>query len=246
MSNRTVWVTGSSRGIGKAIAARFARCGDRVVLHCKDNRDALRAFEKELKQSGCSVMAVQGDIASEEDVSRMFGEICSRFGPVEILVNNAGIALPEQLLTDCTADQLESVLKTNVLGLLTCSRMVIPSMVGRKKGVIINVSSYLGVKGCSCETPYAASKAAVIGATKSLAQELAPSGIRVNSVAPGYVQTDMNAEYNPEEREQIRQNIPLERFGTPEDMANAVYFLSSDEAGFITGQTLCVDGGASL
>ncbi|MBR5805095.1 MAG: 3-oxoacyl-ACP reductase FabG [Clostridia bacterium] len=247
MSLRTVWVTGSSRGIGRAVAEQFARNGFRVVLHCLERTDLLTEVTVQLRSQNRDVMYTCGDISSDSDVKRMYSEIKNEFGPVDILVNNAGIALPEQLLTDCSAEQIDRILSVNCKGAMLCSKAVIPDMVSRKKGSIVNISSYLGITGCSCEVPYSASKAALIGLTRSLALELAPSGIRVNAVAPGFVDTEMNREFTENERQDIRANIPLERFGETGDIANAVYFLALEEtAGFITGQILCVDGGSSL
>ena len=247
MSLRTVWVTGSSRGIGRAIAEQFARKGFRVVLHCQERTDLLKEVSEQLRSENCSVMCTCGDISSGRDVERMYSEIKQEFGPVDILVNNAVIALQEQLLTDCSEEQIDRILSVNCKGAMLCSKAVIPDMVSRKRGSIVNVSSYLGVTGCSCEAPYSSSKAALIGLTKSMALELAASGIRVNAVAPGFVDTDMNREFTESEKQSIRADIPLERFGEARDIANAVCFLALDEtAGFITGQILCVDGGSSL
>lgn len=243
----TVWVTGSSRGIGLAIARRFARAGHRVALHCREREDLLREAVSSLESEGCPVTGVTGDVADAEDCARMVREIGATFGPVEVLVNNAGIALEEKLLTDCTPEELRRVTEVDLIGPMLVSKAVIPGMVSRKAGAIVNVASYLGLTGCSCEAPYAAAKAGVIGLTRSLAKELAPSGIRVNAVAPGYVPTEMNAEFSPDEVESIRREIPLERLGTAEDVAEAVYFLALREtAGFVTGQVLAVDGGSSL
>ena len=243
----TVFITGSSRGIGRAIAQKFALAGHRVVLHCRSRRDEAEALLSSIKEQGCSAMLVQGDIADASDVTRMFSEIQAHFGAVEILVNNAGIALPQQLLTDCSDAELDAVLDVNIKGALLCARAAIPTMVSKKRGSIVNISSYFGVIGGSCEVPYSASKAALVGMTRALAKELAPSGIRVNCVAPGFVPTEMNAAFDTAAQEELRLDIPLETLGRAEDIAEAVYFLALDEtARFITGQTLCVDGGSSL
>lgn len=180
----TVLVTGSSRGIGRAIAERFARDGHRVALLCRERRAEADALRVALQREHLSVMAVQGDVSEEAEVARMLEEIRAYFGPVDVLVNNAGIALPQQLLTDCTAADWDRLFAVNVRGAFLCCRGVLPDMVRKKRGSIVNLSSMWGVTGGSCEVPYSASKAALIGLTKALAREVAPSGIRVNCVAP--------------------------------------------------------------
>lgn len=243
----TVFVTGSSRGIGRAIALRFAEAGHRVVLHCRTRREETDALLQQLRARQLSAMVVQGDVSDPSDVRRMFRQIRAHFGPVEILVNNAGTALPQQLLTDCSDDEITRILDINTKGALLCAREAIPDMVAKKRGSIVSISSYFGIIGGSCEVPYSASKAALVGMTRALAKELAPSGIRVNCVAPGFVPTEMNAAFDAQAQELLRQDIPLETLGRAEDIAEAVFFLALEEtARFITGQTLCVDGGSSL
>ncbi len=239
----TILVTGSSRGIGRAVAERFAREGHRVALHCHERRAEADALCASLAAGGCSVMAVQGDVADEADVDRLFAQVRERFGPVDVLVNNAGIAPPEQLLTDCTAALWDRVFAVNVRGAFLCCRAALPDMIRKKRGSIVNVSSVWGVVGGSCETPYSASKAALIGLTRALAKEVGPSGVRVNCVAPGYIETEMNAALTDAEREAIRQDTPLQLLGTPEDAAAAIAFLALDEGRFLTGQVLGCDGG---
>ncbi|CCX42769.1 short-chain dehydrogenase/reductase SDR [Clostridium sp. CAG:1024] len=242
----TIWVTGSSRGIGLAIAERFALDGHRVVLHCRERVSALRAQLDTLRTRGCSVMGVCGDVSSAADVSRMLSEIHAYFGPVEGLVLNAGVALPQKLLTDCTLAEISRVLEVNTLGAMLTAQAVVPDMVAKKRGSIVCISSYFGVIGGSCEVPYSASKAALGGFTRALAKELAPSGVRVNCIAPGFVPTEMNAAFDAASQDAIRRDIPLETLGRPEDIADAAQFLLLDTARFITGQVLCVDGGSSL
>lgn len=242
----TIWVTGSSRGIGLAIAERFALDGHRVVLHCRERVSALRAQLDTLRTRGCSVMGVCGDVSSAADVSRMLSEIHAYFGRVEGLVLNAGVALPQKLLTDCTAEEISRVLEVNTLGAMLTAQAVVPDMVAKKCGSIVCISSYFGVIGGSCEVPYSASKAALGGFTRALAKELAPSGVRVNCIAPGFVPTEMNAAFDAAAQDAIRRDIPLETLGRPEDIADAAQFLLLDTARFITGQVLCVDGGSSL
>ncbi len=242
----TIWVTGSSRGIGLAIAERFALDGHRVVLHCRERVSALRAQLDTLRTRGCSVMGVCGDVSSAADVSRMLSEIHAYFGAVEGLVLNAGVALPQKLLTDCTLAEISRVLEVNTLGAMLTAQAVVPDMVAKKRGSIVCISSYFGVIGGSCEVPYSASKAALGGFTRALAKELAPSGVRVNCIAPGFVPTEMNAAFDAAAQDAIRRDIPLETLGRPEDIADAAQFLLLDTARFITGQVLCVDGGSSL
>ncbi len=242
----TIWVTGSSRGIGLAIAERFALDGHRVVLHCRERVSALRAQLDTLRTRGCSVMGVCGDVSSAADVSHMLSEIHAYFGPVEGLVLNAGVALPQKLLTDCTLAEISRVLEVNTLGAMLTAQAVVPDMVAKKRGSIVCISSYFGVIGGSCEVPYSASKAALGGFTRALAKELAPSGVRVNCIAPGFVPTEMNAAFDAAAQDAIRRDIPLETLGRPEDIADAAQFLLLDTARFITGQVLCVDGGSSL
>lgn len=244
---KTVFVTGSDRGIGRAIAEKFAYQGHRVALHCNTRKNELETVYLQLKDKGCSVMCVSGDVRKEEDVQRMFGQIQDYYGPVQILVNNAGIALKEQLLTDCSISEIQDVLDINTVGSILCAREASIEMVKAKSGSIVNIASYLGICGGSCEVPYSASKAAVIGMTKALAKELAPSGIRVNAIAPGYVPTEMNSEFDADTCRMIRDEIPLGKFASTEDVSEAVYFLAMDEtAGHITGQVLAVDGGSSI
>lgn len=242
----TVLVTGSSRGIGRAIAERFARDGHRVAIHCHVRRAEADALQAALQQEHLSVMAVQGDVSKEAEVARMLEEIRAYFGPVDVLVNNAGIALPQQLLTDCTVADWDRLFAVNVRGAFLCCRGVLPDMVRKKRGSIVNLSSMWGVTGGSCEAPYSASKAALIGLTKALAREVAPSGIRVNCVAPGFVPTGMNAHLGPEAVEGIREETPLLTLGMPEDVAAAVCFLACEDARFLTGQVLCCDGGRCM
>lgn len=242
----TVWVTGSSVGIGRAIAERFALDGHRVVLHCRSHKSEANALCGALLEKHLSAMVVEGDVSCEADVARMCSEIGAHFGAVDVLVNNAGIALPQQLLTDCTLEDWERVFAVNVRGAFLASRAVLPAMVRKQCGSIINISSMWGVTGGSCEVPYSASKAALIGLTKALAKEVAPSGIRVNCVAPGFVATDMNAHLPQEVVEDIRLDTPLMVLGTGEDIADAVCFLALERSRFITGQVLSCDGGRCI
>ena len=242
----TVLVTGSSRGIGAGIAQRFAREGHRVAIHYHERESAARALYDALVVSGCSVMLVQGDISDEAQAREIVSRVRERFGFVDVLVNNAGIALPTQLVTDTTLADWNRVMQTNVNGMFLVTNAVLPAMVSQKRGAIINISSMWGVTGGSCEVAYSASKAAVIGYTRALAKEVAPSGIRVNCIAPGFVLTDMTRDFPQETIDGICEETPLLRAGTVEDIAAAALFLGTEESSFITGQVLCVDGGRCI
>jgi 3-oxoacyl-[acyl-carrier protein] reductase len=242
----TVLVTGSSRGIGAGIARAFALEGHRVAIHYHTHEEKARKLLDELKSNGCSVTLAHGDVSDETQTRDLVRIVQDAFGFIDVLINNAGVALPPQLVTDACLNDWSHVFDVNVNGMFLVTGAVLPQMVSNKRGAIVNISSMWGVSGGSCEVPYSASKAAVIGFTKSLAKEVAPSGIRVNCVAPGFVQTDMNAALDKETVESVRLETPLLRFGTPEDIANAVLFLASEKASFITGQTLSVDGGQCI
>ncbi|MCE5189669.1 MAG: 3-oxoacyl-ACP reductase FabG [Eubacteriales bacterium] len=242
----TVLVTGSSRGIGAGVARRFAREGHRVAIHYREREDDARAVADDLKREGCSVMLVQGDLTVPSEAAGVARAVREVFGFIDVLVNNAGIALPTQLVTDTTLADWNRVLETNVTGMFLITNSVLAEMISQKRGAIVNISSMWGVTGGSCEVAYSASKAAVIGYTKALAKEVAPSGIRVNCVAPGFVLTDMTRAFTAEVIAGICEETPLLRAGLPEDIAAAVQFLASEEASFITGQVLSVDGGRCI
>ena len=233
---RTALITGGSRGIGAACARSLTKAGYRIIINYDRSEEAAKKLASEL---GCST--VQADVSDPVQVSRMFGEI----GDVDILVCCAGIALAK-LFTDTSYEEWRHVLSVNLDGTANCCRAAIPHMVHEKDGRIITVSSIWGVTGASCETAYSASKAGVIGLTKSLAKELGPSGITVNCIAPGVIDTDMNASLSPETLRELAEETPLSRIGTPEEVAAAVRFLASEEAAFITGQVLGVTGGFAI
>ena len=239
----TVLITGSSRGIGAACARRFARDGWRVAVHYHRSEKEARALAEELRGSGAEAVVVRGDLSDPEQAARAVDRAREALGHLDALVCNAGVALPVQLLTDTTDDQWRRVMGTDLDGVFFTLRAAIPGMVSRKRGAIVTVSSMWGVTGGSCEAPYSAAKAGVIGLTKALAKELGPSGIRVNCVAPGAIETDMTAFLTPEDRAALADEAPLGRMGTPEEVAEAVRFLAGEEARFITGQVLRVDGG---
>ena len=239
---KTVVITGSSRGIGAATAKLFAENGFNVCVNYFHSEKAA----KELTASLPAAVAVKADISKKGDAVALIEAAAETFGHVDVLVNNAGIALPPQLVTDVSDADYDRVFDINMKGVHNTVSAVLPQMVNRKSGNIVNISSLWGVVGGSCETVYTASKAAVIGYTKALAKELGPSGIRVNCVAPGFIRTEMNARFSEEEIASFAEETPLCRVGDPQDVAKAVFFLATDMSDFITGQTLCVDGGRSV
>ena len=239
----TVLITGASRGIGAACARRFARDGWKVAVHYYKSEAEALALAEELRAAGAEAVPVRGDLSDPAQAARAVEGAQATLGHLDALVCNAGVALPVQLLTDTTDDQWRRVMGTDLDGVFFTLRAAIPGMVSRKRGAIVTVSSMWGVTGGSCEAPYSAAKAGVIGLTKALAKELGPSGIRVNCVAPGAIETDMTAFLTPEDRAALADEAPLGRMGAPEEVAEAVRFLAGEEARFITGQVLRVDGG---
>jgi len=235
-------VTGASRGIGRAAAVELSRGGWAVcVNYCRERKEA-EDTAAIIERGGGKAMTVQADVADGAAVKQMVRCVEETLGPVSLLVNNAGIA-GQSLFQDVTEEQWRRFFAVNVDGVYHTVQAVLPAMLHAHEGCIVNLSSIWGLRGASCEVAYAATKAAVIGLTRSLAVELAPSGIRVNCVAPGVVRTHMLDELSPETLPQLAEETPLGRLGTPEDIARAVAFLASDQAAFITGQVLTVDGG---
>ena len=238
-------VTGSSRGIGRAVAARLARSGWAVCINYRVRQDCAESLAEELGAEGCRCMVVQADVSDRAQVNAMVRRIEETFGPVSLLVNNAGVA-GQALFQDITDELWHRYFSVNVDGAFHTIQAVLPHMLHEHEGCIVNISSIWGQRGASCEVTYSATKAALIGLTRSLAAELAPTHIRVNCVAPGVIRTDMLDALPPEVLPQLAQETPLGRLGTPEDIAAAVAFLVSDEADFITGQVLTSDGGFIL
>ena len=238
-------VTGSSRGIGRAIAAQLAREGWAVCINYIERRDCAESLATQLTAEGCRVMVCQADVADREAVGAMVQRIEETFGPVSLVVNNAGIA-GQCLFQDVTPEMWRRYFGVNIDGAYHTIQAVLPHMLHEHAGCIVNISSIWGVRGASCEATYSATKHALIGLTKSLAAELGPTGIRVNCVAPGVVKTDMLDALPPEALPMLAEDTPLGRLGTPEDIAQAVCFLADERASFITGQVLTADGGFLL
>ncbi len=243
--NQTVLITGASRGIGRAAAAAFARNGYNVAVNYCKSKEKATDLADELNGYGVMAAAYQADVSDKTAVGEMFRKAEQELGRISVLVNNAGIA--EQILfSDITEEKWDRMFAVNVKGTYNCTQAALPSMIHEKYGRIINVSSMWGISGASCEVHYSASKAALIGFTKALAKEVGLSGITVNCIAPGVIGTDMNSAISGEILEELKEDTPLNRIGTPEDVAAAILFLASDKASFITGQTLSVDGGFIL
>jgi len=235
-------ITGSSRGIGASCALLFAQKGYGVIVNYLKNGDKAEELCKKIGEIGGTAVAYRADVRLQSDVEAMFEFAEKEFGGIDVLVNNAGIST-WGLLQDTTEDEWNDLFSVAPGGAFRCSKVAIGQMLRRGGGSIVNISSVWGVYGASCEAAYSASKAAVIGLTKALAKELGPSGIRVNCVAPGVIDTDMNRVHGEETLRDLAEATPLGRIGTPEEVAECVYFLASDESRFVTGQVLGVDGG---
>ena len=238
-----VLITGASRGIGAETAIYFAKQGFDVAINFEKNETAAKKVAEKIESIGRRALLVQGDISCPEQAKRIVEKTQKELGTIGVLVNNAGIS-KQALFTDVTPEEASRIYEVNVGGMFNMISAVLPQMIHEKKGSIVNISSVWGLSGASCEVHYSASKAAVIGATKALAQELAPSGLRVNCVAPGMIETDMNAHLSKEDMENLKNETPLGKIGTPEDVAKAIFFLASDEfSPFTTGQVLSPNGG---
>ncbi len=242
---RCALVTGASRGIGRAIAAALAREGWPVCVNFLERREAAGELVRELREEGRAAMTFRADVADRAAVEAMVRAAEEELGPVELLVNNAGIS-HQGLFQDTDDGTWDRLLAVNLTGARNAIWAVLPHMVSEKRGCVVNISSMWGLRGGSCEAAYAAAKAGLIGLTRSLALELAPSGVRVNCVAPGCVETDMVRVLGAETRRMLEEETPLGRLGRPEDVAEAVAFLASDRAAFITGQVLTADGGFTV
>jgi 3-oxoacyl-[acyl-carrier protein] reductase len=240
---KTVFISGASRGIGAAIAHRFAKEGYALVINCSKSKSALFTLKETLEQTyHVPVFASIGNVGDYNYIANLFSQIKEHFGGIDILINNAGIS-HIGLLTDTTLEEWNNILNINLSSAFYTSKHAIPYMLSKQAGKIINISSVWGICGSSCEVHYSTAKAGLIGMTKALAKELGPSGIRVNAVAPGVINTDMNKKIGKEDIEVLKDETPLMRIGEPFEIARAVLFLSSDESSFITGDVINASGG---
>lgn len=235
-------ITGSSRGIGRACARRLARAGYAVCINYIERADKAEELLSELRSDGFEAMAYRADVADRDAVHDMVAAVRDNLGDVTLLVNNAGIAR-QSLFQDISTEYWHRIFDVNLGGAFNCIQEVLPHMLHEHSGCIVNISSIWGLHGASCEVAYSSTKHAIVGLTRSLAQELAPTHIRVNCVAPGVIDTDMVQVLGSETLKMLAEDTPLGRLGRPEDIAEAVAFLASDAASFITGQVLASDGG---
>lgn len=235
---KTVLVTGGSRGIGKAIVEKFANNGYNVILNYSKSEEAAYTIAEKYP----NVKAFRADVSNRKEVLSMIEFAENEFKNIDILINNAGIS-SYGLFQDLSEEEFNRLFAVNVNGVFNCTQAVLPKMLSRHDGKIINIASVWGLVGSSNEVAYSASKAAIIGMTKALAKEVGPSNILVNCIAPGIIMTDMVSDYSVEEFDAIRSNIPLDRIGSSDDIANLAYFLASNESSYITGQVISPNGG---
>ena len=244
-TGKTAVVTGGSRGLGRAVCLELAAGGANVVLCYAGNENAANETAAACEALGAKVLAVRCDVADSAQVKALMDEALKAFGRIDILVNNAGITR-DGLLMMMKETDFDAVISTNLKGVFLCMKAVARQMMKQRYGRIVNLSSVVGLRGNAGQVNYAASKAGVVGMTKSLAKELASRGVTVNAVAPGFIETDMTAAMTDAAKTATLASIPMQKLGAPEDVARAVAFLASDEAAYITGQVLAVDGGMAM
>ena len=235
-------ITGAIRGIRKQIAITLAKQGYNIALNYRKENEELENTKKEIEKIGVQILAVKGDVANFEDCENFVKQVIERFGQIDVLVNNAGIT-KDMLLMRMKKEDFEQVIDTNLVGTFNVTKNVVPYMMKARSGRIINISSVVGISGNAGQTNYSASKAGIIGFTKSLAKEIASRNILVNAVAPGFIETNMTDVLKDDVKQEIAKNIPLKRMGTAQDVANVVKFFASDDSSYITGQVINVDGG---
>lgn len=239
---KVVFVTGGSRGIGKAISLKYAENGYNVVINYVSTNTDIEKLEREFKEKGVESLILKADVSKVEEVENVVNKAIERFGKIDVLVNNAGVT-KDGLLLRMKEEDFDKVIEINLKGTFITTKSVLPYMMKKRDGKIINLSSVVGVTGNAGQCNYSASKAGIIGFTKSAAKELASRNIRVNAVAPGFIDTDMTSVLGEDIKENINSQIPMRRMGISREIANVVYFLGSDESSYITGQVINVDGG---
>jgi len=244
-SGRVAIVTGGGRGIGRAVAVRLAGEGANVAISYRSNEDAAEEAAEAVRGAGVECEIFRGDVASPEDVQALFRGVSDAFGRVDILVNNAGITR-DNLMMRMNVGEFDDVLQTNLGGTYLCTRAALRPMIRARWGRIVNISSVVGLVGNAGQANYAASKAGIIGFTKSVAREVAQRGITANAIAPGYVETELTGSLSEEVKARIRDQVPVGRFGEAEEVAEVVAFLAGEGAGYLTGQTIAVDGGMTM
>lgn len=245
LNGKVALITGGSRGIGKAIAIKLASYKANIVINYTSNKEHALKVKEEIESYGVKSIVIKCDVSKSDEVNNMIEEVVKEFGQIDILVNNAGITR-DGLLMRMKEEDFDSVIDINLKGVFNCTKSATKYMMKKRYGKIINISSVVGLIGNAGQANYCASKAGVIGLTKSSARELASRNINVNAIAPGFIDTDMTSVLNENLKETMLKNIPQNRFGSPEDVANLVLFLASDMSSYITGQIINVDGGMAM
>ena len=245
LKGKVALITGATRGIGKAIALKFAENGADIALNYRSDNEALRTLVSELEDKGVKVLPVQGDVSVLEDANKIVKEAVDGLGKLDIVVNNAGIT-KDGLIVRMKEEDFDAVIDTNLKGTFNMMKATSSIMMKQRSGKIINISSVVGLVGNAGQSDYSASKAGIIGLTKSIARELGGRGINVNAIAPGFIQTDMTDVLSDKIKESMESTIPLKRLGNPEDVANLALFLGSNLSDYITGQVIAVDGGMTM
>ena len=240
--NKLAIITGGARGIGKQIALTFAKEGYNIAINYRTENEDLKNTKKEIEENNVKCFTFQGDVTNFKDCEQFVKQIVEEFGNIDVLVNNAGITR-DTLLMRMKEEDFKQVIDTNLIGTFNVTKNVIGNMIKARNGRIINISSVVGISGNAGQTNYSASKAGIIGFTKSLAKEVASRNITVNAVAPGFIETQMTDVLKEDIKEEIAKKIPLKRMGTPQDVANVVKFLASNDSSYITGQVINIDGG---
>ena len=245
MEKRTVIVTGGGRGIGRALCEEFAREGANIVINYSRDEEGAKATQKLCEELGAKAIIVPADVAKYEEALKLFAACEDAFGPVQVLINNAGITR-DSLIARMSEEDFDKVIEVNLKGSFNCTKLAVASMSKKRYGRIVSIASVVGLSGNAGQANYAASKAGLIGLTKSVAKEYAKRGITLNAVAPGFIETDMTAVLSEDVKAAMLANIPAARFGSAKDVAKAAAFLASDAAAYITGQVISVDGGMHM